>query len=879
MQIVSCDGEFLFENPVVLSPDSVHSLFPQSVACLDEGAFVSWLERLDSDRWLLKLQRVDSQGNLIWDEGGQVFREFNFERKPSIVLLADSESGLLIKYDLDYLSPEVLYAVDENGNLRDGWPENGIESDSTRFGEVLPDSEGGFWIANLDLTLNRLSGQGEWIWEENVNLTEIFREDFSWYHQFKTTGDYLYCLNSENHGGNHTIAFFDLDGEVVDSNWILHVEEWNEEEWLFQEATWFVDSENRVYVLYGNFISFEHFFNQDGMPWIKCYDPFERDHYPWGWEGIQLPEPQRGPDINWNSFDITKLNDVLLFLGDGKLFGVTSEGESAWEENPRQHNGYGWFGRFLSNDGECWVSVSGRPHSGYVRLNEDGDVVSGDERITILPIKRSISIPYLPLISAERLSILFYDGIRGLIGQTVNIQGDVSEPLTGTVIESEWDYSIKPWQVGTVGDHHWIWQELDDDHGILRFLNADWELIGSQDLPVIFSENSYRTIVMADDGNNRLLLKEWVQEGDDVLTMVNINGEIVATDSINASGKNLGLSWYWEGNGWITAASHQDTTAIYLLDDDLQPIWDEPPTVNYYIRDAYFIEDEFTVVGYLRLIADGPLLALWDTFTCDGELLESFTALVIEEDIRRYAYVRTQFASNGKTWFRYYHNDEYKIQLIATDGRRFFGDNGIPISTTSYLVSDTDGDWIFWRGDDEKAKYIHIDEDGNLWNDEFTFEGLNLFECETSQTPYHAVINPENGTVWVVCRSSFKLCDNSNDRQPDYYIGDYRVQLVGDGDLDVKPNNAAPAAFQIFPCYPNPFNLTTVINYVLPATSQVSLSIYNIIGQRVEMLVNGKLKAGFHRTTFSAEDMASGLYFVRLEASGRTISRKILLVK
>jgi len=78
---------------------------------------------------------------------------------------------------------------------------------------------------------------------------------------------------------------------------------------------------------------------------------------------------------------------------------------------------------------------------------------------------------------------------------------------------------------------------------------------------------------------------------------------------------------------------------------------------------------------------------------------------------------------------------------------------------------------------------------------------------------------------------------------------------------------------------PNPFNSTTTIEYLLPNTSHVSLNLYNLSGRRIETLVKSRLQAGVHRTTLNARYLASGLYFVHLEASGQELTSKITVIK
>ena len=79
--------------------------------------------------------------------------------------------------------------------------------------------------------------------------------------------------------------------------------------------------------------------------------------------------------------------------------------------------------------------------------------------------------------------------------------------------------------------------------------------------------------------------------------------------------------------------------------------------------------------------------------------------------------------------------------------------------------------------------------------------------------------------------------------------------------------------------YPNPFNPTTTIRYGLPHRSNVLLTIFNTLGQRVEELVNGEIEAGFHEIKFDGSKLASGVYLYRLRAGTITLTKELLLVR
>ena len=79
--------------------------------------------------------------------------------------------------------------------------------------------------------------------------------------------------------------------------------------------------------------------------------------------------------------------------------------------------------------------------------------------------------------------------------------------------------------------------------------------------------------------------------------------------------------------------------------------------------------------------------------------------------------------------------------------------------------------------------------------------------------------------------------------------------------------------------YPNPFNPSTVINYSVANRGKVSLSVYNLLGQKVAQLVNETKTAGSYNVTWNATAAASGMYYYRLEAGGQVLIRKMMLIK
>jgi hypothetical protein len=88
-----------------------------------------------------------------------------------------------------------------------------------------------------------------------------------------------------------------------------------------------------------------------------------------------------------------------------------------------------------------------------------------------------------------------------------------------------------------------------------------------------------------------------------------------------------------------------------------------------------------------------------------------------------------------------------------------------------------------------------------------------------------------------------------------------------------------PLKFGLNQNYPNPFNPSTQISYTLAAKGLARLSVYDILGREVAVLVNEVQNAGSHDVTFNAKNLSSGIYFYKLVSSGTMNTMKMLLLK
>ncbi len=93
-----------------------------------------------------------------------------------------------------------------------------------------------------------------------------------------------------------------------------------------------------------------------------------------------------------------------------------------------------------------------------------------------------------------------------------------------------------------------------------------------------------------------------------------------------------------------------------------------------------------------------------------------------------------------------------------------------------------------------------------------------------------------------------------------------------------------PREFELSPNYPNPFNPETNIRFALPNTAEVKLEIYNLLGQRVRLLVSGLYNSGVHTARWDGKDdagrsLGSGVYFYRIEAGQFNKTQRMVMMK
>ena len=149
---------------------------------------------------------------------------------------------------------------------------------------------------------------------------------------------------------------------------------------------------------------------------------------------------------------------------------------------------------------------------------------------------------------------------------------------------------------------------------------------------------------------------------------------------------------------------------------------------------------------------------------------------------------------------------------------------------------------------------------------------------------YSGLITGDNGDLYLLIRHD----ENGNqifvyevDTSVSTYCDEYYKCRQMQGQTKVGSSASLPRQFDLRQNYPNPFNPVTVISFDLPEACDVRLEIYNILGQKVESLVNDHLDAGTYSIIWDSRNshVPSGVYFYKIQAGTHVDSRKMLLLK
>lgn len=124
--------------------------------------------------------------------------------------------------------------------------------------------------------------------------------------------------------------------------------------------------------------------------------------------------------------------------------------------------------------------------------------------------------------------------------------------------------------------------------------------------------------------------------------------------------------------------------------------------------------------------------------------------------------------------------------------------------------------------------------------------------------------------------ASIAWCGTFNGEEDVYYGRINQVPVSVEGENEVTQS---PESFSLYQNYPNPFNPTTTISYSLPISGNVSLEVFNLLGEKVATLADEFEEPGSYKKVFDASSLSSGTYIYKISAGSFVESRKMILLK
>jgi hypothetical protein len=193
--------------------------------------------------------------------------------------------------------------------------------------------------------------------------------------------------------------------------------------------------------------------------------------------------------------------------------------------------------------------------------------------------------------------------------------------------------------------------------------------------------------------------------------------------------------------------------------------------------------------------------------------------------------------------------------------------SGGSLDEPTYMTADVDGDGIpelvimsgaelyFFKSDGDNSYYLWYDKHNNAKQSvqfyDFDGDGRKDFIISKDTTVNEYALN--------------------------LYAEIFRADKVT--GVSVKPGQEIPQGFRLCQNYPNPFNPSTRINYQVPTRSHVTITIYDLLGRAVEVLVDAEKEPGNYSAVWNAKVFQSGVYFCKMQTERYTDMKKLALIK
>lgn len=240
-----------------------------------------------------------------------------------------------------------------------------------------------------------------------------------------------------------------------------------------------------------------------------------------------------------------------------------------------------------------------------------------------------------------------------------------------------------------------------------------------------------------------------------------------------------------------------------------------------------------------------------------------------------------ELAPKGKSpfWILGFHSEDADTVIVAFAfpfGAEIFGIDTEEVAdilsgrglTTGFPDTDVIASIAYANGG---AAFIDEFKDDEI---EVYYELLAMYEHIFPDLP-----NPPNG-IWMVEFDAY-VYDSEESSYHTLVVfvnADTGEFMPSPTNLD-KSDTGIPGKVALFQNYPNPFNPATQIHFVIPESSEVTLTIYDLTGRKVAELINGMLPAGAHTASFNAVNLSSGTYIYQLKSNNIVQTKRMTLIK
>ena len=225
-------------------------------------------------------------------------------------------------------------------------------------------------------------------------------------------------------------------------------------------------------------------------------------------------------------------------------------------------------------------------------------------------------------------------------------------------------------------------------------------------------------------------------------------------------------------------------------------------------------------------------------------------------------------------------NGLYSMQVDYSIG------NGYP--PYSGIIRSLEGNFLsaefihFWLYPDNSERDLIVrlfDQSSCTWDYNIVLEGANPIEFTIPFEDFSTIRStiPNDSCNWSKI-AFYILPGNGGYGTGTFYIDDLDFLFAATNSVD-DVTTAQSSIFQLLPNYPNPFNAETFIRYYIARPSDVTVTVYDILGRQVKTLVHGRQNGGIHKIKYDAGNLTSGVYFIKVQAAGEIKVRKMLLLK